>query len=120
MSGRVHETEKFPIFTIYLLFSRTVNRFKALKILDCWKRGKGYLVQVGADTDNFEALSKEFALIKSVGLSNLTNFNNSTAYGEMRSWNRKEVSYYGDYLLIKTLLYGLIERPAVNHQADIF
>ena len=61
----------------------------------------------------------EFALIKSVGLSNLT-FNKSTAYGEMRRWNRKELSYYGNYLLKNTLLYGLIERPVVYHQADIF
>ena len=63
------------------------------------------ILQLGWDTNHFEALSYEYAAIQAVWLEALSNFNHSTPYGAMEnSWCLKETRNYGHMLLYNSLI----------------
>ena len=63
--------------------------------------------------------SREFALIKSLGLNNLTNIVNGTPYGVMTSWNEYEIKTFGKMLLYNALLMCIMEPPRVIYMEDV-
>ena len=66
------------------------------------------------DCNHFEALSREYAIIKALGLTNLSNVYNGTRYGAMKTnWNDTEIINFGNMILFNTLKMCLIETP--NH-----
>ena len=52
------------------------------------------ILQLNQDTNDFEATSMEYLLIKTLGLDFLTNKKNSTPYGEMRSWKNGDKEFW--------------------------
>ena len=69
------------------------------------------ILQLNQDTNDFEATSMEFALIKTLGLEYLTNKRNSTPYGVMREWNDNETSNFGHISLLICLNRLLMDSP---------
>ena len=98
------------------------NKIKAVRILKCWARGHGVsLIQLGFDTNNYEALSNEFAAIKAGNLGMLSNINNGTCYGYMKTrWNTVEIRNYGKMLLHNACRRVMFDRPQIYHMSDIF
>ena len=85
---------------------------KSNKIANLWKRGMGIaIIQLCNGSNHFEAHSHEFALIKGIGLSNLTNVINSTSYGVMQSWSNVEIINFGKMLLYNALVMCIHEAP---------
>ena len=101
---------------------RKSNRFKAEKILNYWRKGKRItILQLGMDSNHYEAISNEFAAIKAVGLDHLTNLNNSTPYGDMATkWNTKQIENYGHMLLYSTLINCIYKKPPLFSKNDIY
>ena len=73
------------------------------------------VLQLHQDTNNFEATSVEYSIIKTLGLKFLTNKINSTPYGEMRSWNDLETRNFGTMALLCCL-----NRISVDPPQEIF
>ena len=65
---------------------------KYSEIIKVWENGEGIaIVRLYAEVNHYEALSRENALIKALGLINLTNEINGTCYGVMKEeWNTTE------------------------------
>ena len=94
---------------------------KMQKISNIWRNGGTVaLLQIGQDTDNYEAALNEQAIIGAIGLENLTNINRATAYGSMKSeWSKHAVSNYGSMLLFSTLEKILMDRPQIYRLKDV-
>ena len=94
---------------------------KFSKIAHIWEKGHGIVVlQLFSETNRYEALSREFAVIKALGLNNLTNANNSCAYGDMKNnWNYNETVNFGNMILFNALTMTVNERPTVLYKEDI-
>ena len=73
------------------------------------------ILQLNQDTNDFEATSMEYSLIKTLGLDFLTNKKNSTPYGVMRSWNKMEIRNFGIIGLVNCL-----NRISVDPPQEIF
>ena len=90
------------------------------KINYIWELDQGIvIIRLFTDTKHHEAHSREFALIKSLRLNNITNIINGTAYGAMKYWNEKEVLNYGKMILYSALRMCIIEPPKVIHKQDV-
>ena len=93
---------------------------KSNAIASLWKQGMGIaIIQLCNDSNHYEAHSYEFALIKGIGLGNLTNVINGTAYGVMQSWNDVEVINFGRMLLYNALVMCIHETPRILRYSDI-
>ena len=94
---------------------------KFSKITQIWERGHGIVIlHLFTETNHFEAMSREFAIIKALGLNNITNVNNGSPYGAMqKEWNHFEVINYGNMLLFNALKMAINENPRLIHHEDI-
>ena len=74
---------------------------KFSRITRIWEKNHGIVVlHLFTESNHYEALSREYALIMSLGLNNLTNAINGCAYGAMKTdWNHFEIVNYGNMLL---------------------
>ena len=85
-----------------------------------WEKGHGIaVVQLFSEFTHYEAHAREFALIKALGLNNLTNVINGTPYGGMKFWNPCEVVNFGRMLLFNAFSMCIMEPPRVIMQEDI-
>ena len=111
IAGKLIINKQFPFKKISAKFS---------KISQLWEHGRGItILQLFSDCSHHEAHSREFALIRSLGLNNLTNVVNGTPYGAMTSWNDNEVKNFGKMLLYNALLMCVMEPPRVIFMEDV-
>ena len=93
---------------------------KFSKISQIWERGHGItILQLPSDCSHHEAHSREYAIIKSLGLNNITNVVNGTRYGDMRFWNENEVSNFGKIMLYNALVMCVMEPPRIIYMNDV-
>ena len=94
---------------------------KYSEIIKVWENGEGIaIIRLFAEINHYEALSRENALIKALGLKNLTNDINGTCYGIMKhGWNGTEIINFGTMMLYNTLKMVVQEPPPVLMEADI-
>ena len=86
---------------------------KTKQIWDMLQTAKGVTVlHLLPDCNHYEAHSREYAIIKALGLVNLSNIYNGTCYGAMTEWNENEVVNFGNMILFNTLKMCLIETPS--------
>ena len=100
-------------------FNKICAKFS--KITQAWEKGHGVVVlHLFTETNKYEAMSREYAIIKALGLNNITNQNNSTPYGSMADkWNHKEVVNYGNMILYNTLKMAIQENPPIINEDDV-
>ena len=80
---------------------RNMISAKFSKICDIWEKGDGISVlKLFSECNQHEALSREYAIIKAIGLNNLTNVICGTCYGAMKSWSDTEVINFGNMMLM--------------------
>ena len=90
------------------------------KIAQVWKSGAGVVVLcLFTETINYEVMAREFAIIKSLGLSNTTNEINSSPFGAMKYWNHFEIVNYGNMLLYNALNMAISENPPLIYPNDV-
>ena len=89
------------------------NWEKCNKIKEIWDAGHGIAVlQLYPESCEKEALSREFAIIKALGLENVTNKINGTCYGIMESkWNENEIINFGNLIIHNSLKMAIQEPP---------
>ena len=102
-----------------LPFNKICAKFS--KITQAWENGHGIVViHLFTETNHYEAHSREFAIIKALGLNNITNQNNGCPYGVMKNkWNMTETVNYGNMLLYNTLKMAIQENPPIIDQHDV-
>ena len=85
------------------------------KICKLWDNGNGVMViRMVGEFSNEEALSREYALIKALGLNNLTNEISGTCYGAMKdAWTENEIINFGNILLMNTLKSIIVDNPEI-------
>ena len=90
---------------------------------NAYRNNKGHGVtalQLFTETNHYEALAREYAMIKALGLNNLSNKNNSSPYGIMKNfWNNTEVTNFGNMILYNTFKMTTIEKPAVIYPFEL-
>ena len=65
-------------------------------------------------------MSREYSMIKSLGLNNITNNINGSAFGVMKSkWNIFEVMNYGNMLLYNSFKMAIQENPPLIFPENI-
>ena len=94
---------------------------KFSKITQIWEKGHGIVVMhLFTETNHYEALSREFATIKSIGINNITNERNSSPFGDMKTkWNNFEILNYGNMILYNSLKMAIHENPPLIYPEDI-
>ena len=94
---------------------------KYSKITQIWEKGHGIVcLQIFGESDHYEAHCKEFAIIKAIGLNNLTNVNSGSVYGDMKDfWNSNEIQNFGNMILHNTLKMCISVRPVAIYKEDI-
>ena len=94
---------------------------KLSKITQIWEKGHGIVVMhLFTETNHYEALSREYATIKSIGINNISNDRNSSAFGEMKTkWNNFEILNYGNMILYNSLKMAVHENPPLIYPDDI-
>ena len=97
--------------------SSSCARFE--RILDIWNRGQAVAIIQLADVCHHEAMSREFSIIKAVGINNLTNIINSSCYGAMRKWSKIEISNFGIMCLYNAFLSTLNDHPILWYSHNI-
>ena len=66
------------------------------------------------------AHNREFAIIKTLGINNLTNSIQGSAYGDIKtSWNSNEIANFGNLLLYNAFKMSIIEPPSIIYQEDV-
>ena len=85
------------------------------KICNLWDNGHGVMIiRMFGEFSNEEALSCEYALIKALGLNNLTNEISGTCYGAMKdTWTENEIINFGNILLMNTLKSISVDNPEI-------
>ena len=63
------------------------------------------------EVNHFEAHSREYALIKAVGLINLNNSINGSVYGSSALWNEVEIQNFGDMMLYNAIKICVSDPP---------
>ena len=88
------------------------NKDKLSKIVSLWKNNQGVtILQLDCNATNYEALTREYAMIEAVGLKQLSNLKQSNCYGEVCTWSTNKVMNYGDMLLFQ-MFKNFISRPS--------
>ena len=91
-----------------------------IKIAQVWRNGGGLVVlHLFTETNHYEAMAREFAIIKALGLSNITNEINSSPFGAMKYWNHFEIINYGNMLLYNALKMAISENPPLIYPDDV-
>ena len=68
---------------------------------------------------SYSLTPREFAIIKALGLNNLTNVINGTPYGIMNSWSDNEIINFGKMLLYNAMIMCILENPRITTLNDI-
>ena len=94
---------------------------KFSKITQIWEKGHGIVIlHLFSETNHYEAMSREYSMIKSLGLNNITNNINGSAFGVMKSkWNIFEVMNYGNMLLYNSFKMTIQENPPLIFPENI-
>ena len=94
---------------------------KCKRIRKIWDDGHGVAVlQLFPECCDYEALSREFAMIKGLGLTNLTNAINSRCYGEMKqTWGLNEIKNFGNMLVYRALKMAILDPPIMIFEEDL-
>ena len=101
--------KKLPLKKISAKFS---------KITQIWERGHAVcLIQIGAEVSHYEAMAREFAMIKAIGLNKLTNVANSSSYGDMKNWSHTEILNFGTMTILRQIL---LDKPRLIYKEDVF
>ena len=67
-----------------------------------------------------EALSREFAIIKALGLENISNLINGTSYGLMEhAWNKNEIINFGNMMIYASMKNVLQDPPTFVYKDDL-
>ena len=114
-----HLVEGKKLLKNKLKFSKISSKFS--KITNIWEQKRGiFCLQILHETDHYTAHCREHAIIRALGLNNLTNGNRGVAYGDMKSsWNNNEIVNYGDILLYKAFNICMIDSPTPVFQNDV-
>ena len=94
---------------------------KCKRIRETWENGHGVaVIQLFPECCEYEALSREFAIIKGLGLGNITNAINSTCYGMMKdTWNMNEIVNFGNMLVYRALKMSIQDPPIMIYEQDL-
>ena len=94
---------------------------KYSKITQIWENGEGVvIIRLFAENNHYEALSREYSLIKALKLNYLTNEISGSCYGAMKdSWNETEVINFGNMMLLNTLKMAVKEQPQILMEHDV-
>ena len=78
------------------------------------------IIQLSNGITHQEAHAREFAIIKALGLQNITNAFNGTAFGNMKTkWNYNEVVNFGTMSLFNALKMCIFDNPYVIYIEDV-
>ena len=79
-----------------------------------WNNKEGIMVfHFPNEVNHYEAHSREFALIKAVGLNKLNNVINGTAYGSIQYWNETEIHNFGNMMLYNAIKICVNDPPPI-------
>ena len=97
------------------------NTDRLSKIAELWENGNGVaILQLTNEITHYEAHAREYAIIKTMGLDNITNVINGVAYGVVgQGWSDIEVANYGTMMLYNALKLCILERPRIIMSSDI-
>ena len=99
---------------------RTKISAKYSKICNIWDKGEGVsVIKLFYECNQYEALSREYAIIKALGLNNLTNVISGTCYGAMRNLSDTEVINFGNMILMKSLEDIINDKPVIIKENDV-
>ena len=90
------------------------------KVSELLSEGRGItILQLFSDTCHYEAHAREFAIIKALGINNITNVINGTPYGAMVDWSPIEIINFGKMCLYNAMLMCVLETPRIITLNDI-
>ena len=113
-----HAIESKKILEGEVVLKKMTEKFEEINRI--WELNQGIvIIHLFTDTTHYEAHAREYAIIKSLSLNNITNVVNGTAYGAMRFWNDKEVLNYGKMILYNALKMCINEPPRVILKQDV-
>ena len=94
---------------------------KFSKIAQIWEKGHGIsVIQLFSESSHYEAMSREYAMIRAIKLNNLTNVNNSKPFGVMcDKWTTNEIVNFGTMSIYNAFAMAIKERPTVIYQEDV-
>ena len=94
---------------------------KLRALADIWEDGKGVMVlKVGQGYNHYEACSREYSIIKAVGLDNLANVINGSCFGDMKyNWKKHEILNFGNMILFNCLMNVVTDGPTLIEYDDI-
>ena len=107
------------LFKNKMKFRRICAKFS--KIARLWDNGNGIIcLHLFHETSHYMAHNREYAIIKALGINNLTNSINGTVYGAMKdNWNFKEIVNFGNMLLYNAFKMCIIEPPSIIYHGDV-
>ena len=111
---------------VKILIEKCLTNFKYQdklhRIYKLWKNGKSVMIcQLNQDTNDFEATSKEYSLIRALKLDFLTNKRNSSPYGAMKyQWRENEIINFGKLMVFKCLEKVIEDPPYEIYYKDLF
>ena len=116
-AGKGKDGRKYKHF---LKMEGIVKCKKIKKISDIWDSGHGVAIfQFQPDIDEFEALSREYAIIKALGLEHITNKINGTCYGIMKEeWSCTEIVNFGN-MMINACMKNVLQNPPSYVYRDV-
>ena len=86
----------------------------SLTIQHLWSNREGIMVfHFPNEVNHYEAHSREFALIKAVGLKQLNNVINGTAYGSIQYWTETEIHNFGNMMLYNAIKICVNDPPHI-------
>ena len=104
--GKGRKGRKFDHMTLCKRLFKKKMKFRKIcakfsKISRLWERGNGIIcLHLFHETSHYMTHNREFAIIKALGINNLTNSINGSSYGDMKSnWNNKEIVNFGNMIM---------------------
>ena len=94
---------------------------KCRTIIDLWSNGEGVVIlQLFNEVSHYEALAREYSLIKTLEIDNIANIINGSPYGVMKYvWNENEIKNYGTMILFNALKMCIIDKPRLIKHTDV-
>ena len=94
---------------------------KFCKIIRAWDEGNGIIIlHLFTETTHYEAHAREYAIIKSLNINNISNIVNGTAYGAMKNtWNETAIVNYGSMILYNALKMCINDPPRIIYSEDV-
>lgn len=90
--------------------NKAIHNKKLMKIVDIWNNNRGVVcLHAFHNSTPPESYTREAAMIKALGLWNLTNAKQGVFYGKARRWSDEQKRTYGMYLLYRCMKIYLNE-----------